>query len=65
VVAISEAWAWTLRSWAQILFKAWLFVLDFLCCVVLRCVDRVLRDGLNHSPEGVLSCAYTLKKRAV
>jgi hypothetical protein len=36
VAARSEALiAWTLRSWVRIPVKTWMFVLVFLCCVVL------------------------------
>jgi hypothetical protein len=38
VTSRSEAWALigrTLGSWVLIPLKAWMFVLDFMCCVVL------------------------------
>jgi hypothetical protein len=30
-----ELIAWTLRPWVRITLKTWMFVLVFLCCVVL------------------------------
>jgi hypothetical protein len=52
VTARSEAKTlitWTLRRWFRISFKALMFVLVFLCCVV--CVSRGLCDGLITRPK--------------
>jgi phage gp36-like protein len=52
--ARSEAYAVIasmLRSWVRIPFKACMFVLVFLCCVVLSCVGRGLCDLLSTRPN--------------